>query len=189
VSLNSCFLFQYFQSLSVWGKVAVIAGYALMALLIILWEQSRVRRHAATRLPTVIPNSVIEQTEKFVHTSPTSTRKENQYKPHKRMWHLLETLRINFSKPIIYCESRTNGNDIAHHLQQRISTHISIIVNRLRRRVNESGKEPAGWFSINMVVASYPMLKLYYGRMAQKTSSTIYNWRGYWDDCRHISGS
>jgi hypothetical protein len=143
MNLSTCFFVQFFQSLTVGGKIAMIAGYALMALLIILWEQSRARRHAATRLPPVIPNSVINPTEKFVHTITTCTSKENQYNNHKRVRHLFETIRINFSKTIIYCESRTDGNNIAHHLQQLISTHyISTIVNRFRRIVNQSGKEP-----------------------------------------------
>jgi hypothetical protein len=142
MNLSTCVLFQYFLELSVWGKVAVIAGYILVILLIMLYETSKAQRYDSERLPTVMPNSVIEKTEKLVHTITTSTSKENQYNPHKRAWHLLEAFRINFSKPIIYCESRTDGNNIAHHLQQHIVKHIGTIVNKLRRRVNESGKEP-----------------------------------------------
>jgi hypothetical protein len=142
MNLSTCFLVQYFQSLSVMGKVAVIAGYILMALLLILWEKSRTRRHAATGLPTVIPTFNIEETQKFIHTIPTSASKDNQYKPHKRPRHLLETFRSNLSKSIVYCKSRTDSKNPAYHLQQDIPKHIRTIVNRLTRIVNQSGKEP-----------------------------------------------
>jgi hypothetical protein len=143
MNLSTSYLFQYFLELSVWGKVAVIAGYALLALLIILWEQSRARRHTATRLPTVIPNSVIEPTEKFVHTSPTSTRKENQYNPHKGARYLLEMFRSSLSKCVVYCESHNTREKHLKYLQQYIPKHIHTILDFLRRRVNQSGKEPS----------------------------------------------
>lgn len=142
MNLDTCVLFQYFLELSIWGRVTVIAGYALMALLIILWEQSRARRHAVMRLPMVIPNSVIEPTEKFVHTSPTSTRKENQYNPHKGARHLLETFCSNLDKCVVYCKSHNAREKHLKYLQQYIPKHIHNILDFLRRRVNQSGKEP-----------------------------------------------
>lgn len=138
MNLSTCFMFQYFQGLSVWGKVAVIAGYILMALLIILWERSRTHRHDATTLSTVIPNSVIEEPEKFVHTITACPSKENQYNPYERARHLLETFRHNLRKPIIYCKSCADGNNVAYQCRD----HIRIIVNKLTGRVNQSGKEP-----------------------------------------------
>jgi len=142
MNLNTCFLLQYFQSLSVMGKVAVIAGYILMALLIILWEKSRTHRHATTRLPTVIPNSVVEQTEKLVHTVTTSPSKQNQYNPRKGARYLLETFRSSLSKCVVYCKSRNDGENHPKCCQQYIPKHIHAIVDCLRRRVNQSGKEP-----------------------------------------------
>ena len=135
-------LIQYFQSLPVTGKVALIAGYILMVLLIILWEMSRTHKRATTRLPTVMPAPTIEETEKLVHTVTTSPTNQNKYNTHKRGGYLLEALISNLKKCVVYCETRADGNNPAHHLQQYIVKHILIIVNKLLRRVNESGKEP-----------------------------------------------
>jgi len=142
MNLSTCFLCQYFLELSVWGKVAVIAGYILMALLIILWENYKAHRHSTTRLPTVVTAPAIEATEKLVHTITTSTSKENQYDPHKRLRYVLETFRSNHSKCIVYCESHNARQKHLKHLQQYLPKHIRTIVNRLRRGVNQSGKEP-----------------------------------------------
>jgi hypothetical protein len=142
MNLGMCVLCQYFLELSIWGKVAVIAGYILMALLIILWENYKAHRHSTTRLPTVVTAPAIEATEKLVHTITTPTSKENQYDPHKRLRYLLETFRSNHSKPVVYCSSRANRNNYPHHLQQYIVKHILVILNKLRGRVNQSGKEP-----------------------------------------------
>jgi hypothetical protein len=137
MNLSTCVLFRYFLELSIWGKVAVIAGYALMALLIILWEQFKARRHVATRLP-----SVIEPTEKFIHASPTRTRKENQYEPPKRARHLLDIFRSNPSEGAVYCKSYNGRENHLKYLHQYFLKHTHDILDSLRRRVNQSGKEP-----------------------------------------------
>jgi hypothetical protein len=146
VNLDTCAICQFFLELSVWGRIAVIAGYILMTLLIVLWEHFRRHRHNTTRSPMVMP---IEKTEKFVHTITACPSKQNQYNPYKRQRHLLETFRINLRHSIIYCKSRDDSNNPAYHFQQHIVKHISTIVNKLRRRVNESGKEPCCLLTFN----------------------------------------
>jgi hypothetical protein len=142
MNLSTSYLFQYFQSLSTTGKVSLIAGYILMALLIILWEKSKARRRAATRLPTLAPNSTIEETEKLIHAITTPPSKDNQYDARNRVRHLLETFRSNLSKCIVYCKSHNDGEKHPNCHQDYIPKHIRSIVDCLRRRVNQSGKEP-----------------------------------------------
>lgn len=142
MKLGTPFLFQLFLELSAWGKVAMIAGYILMALLLILWETSRARRRAATTLPMLTPNSLIDPTEKLVHTVATSASNQNQYNPRKGARYLLELLRSDFSKSIVYCQSHNARQKYLKSLQQYLPKHIRTIVNWLARRVNQSGKEP-----------------------------------------------
>jgi hypothetical protein len=58
------FLSPEFQSLTFTGKIAAIAGFILVILLIILWEIVRAERRKAKRLPTVTHNFADELVEK-----------------------------------------------------------------------------------------------------------------------------
>lgn len=146
-------MISWFQSLSIGGKIAFVAGYILMILFLILWEIYNTQRHDAKRLPMVMPTSTIEETKKLVHTITTPTSKQNQYNAHRRARHLLEIFRINLKKSIVYCKSRDDGNNPAHHLQQYIQkviislvrwitpafsiSHIRTIVNKLMTKSSD----------------------------------------------------
>jgi hypothetical protein len=144
MNLGTCALFQFFSELSVWGKVAFIAGYILMALLLALWEKSKARRRITTRTPELTPHSTIKVTKKLIHAVPTSTPKYDQYDAFDRVRHLLETFGSNLSKSVVYCKPHNGGKNHLKYLHQYTpkSLHIRTIVSKLRRRVNHSGTEP-----------------------------------------------
>jgi hypothetical protein len=143
MKFGMCVLCQYFLELSAWGKLAMISGYILMALLLILWETSKTHRRFAMKSPMVTPNSLIDPTEKLVHTVAAAASNQNQYNPRKGARYLLKLFRSNFSKPIVYCQSHNARQKHLKPLQQYLPQHIRTILNWLARRVNQSGKEPS----------------------------------------------
>jgi hypothetical protein len=143
MNLDTCAICQFFLELSVWGKVAMIAGYILMALLLILWERSKARRRVATRSPVLTPNTSIKVTEKLIHTIPTQPSKNNQHDAFGRRRYLLDIFRSNLSKSIVHSKSHNARQKHLKCLHQYLLKHILTIVNTAKRRVNESGKEPS----------------------------------------------
>jgi len=135
VNYDIWFLFEQFRSLSIGGKIAMVSGHVLVILLIVLWETSRAQRHNAKRLSA----TTIEPTEKLIHTIGTSPQKGNLCNAHKGLTYLLETFRNSLSKYHLYYQSDKDGNSPTYPVQR----HMRAIVNKLRRRVNQSGKEPA----------------------------------------------
>ena len=142
------FLFEQFRSLSVGGKIAFVCGHILVLLLIILCETHREQRQNAKRSPTAIPCSIIEPAEKLIHTISTCPQKGNLRNAHKRLAYLLETFRNSLGKYQLHYQSKINGDSPTHQFQR----HIRDIVNKLRRGVNQSGKEPAAWLPLERIV-------------------------------------
>ena len=100
------FLSEQFQSLSIAGKIAAIAGFILVILLMILWEISTEKRHDAKRLPTVTHYSADELIEKSINTGSSRTTYDDMPKHRKGsvVWHrLLGKCLSNLRKNGVYC--------------------------------------------------------------------------------------
>jgi hypothetical protein len=136
MNYNIWLLFEEFQSLSIGGKIAIVASHILVVLLLMLWEEFRVQRHNAKRSSTATLNPLSQPVEKLVHTVNTPCKR---YNPNNRPSRgILNTFRNNWIQPHLYCERSNSGNTPFHPFRW----HIRTIVNKLRRRVNQSGKEP-----------------------------------------------
>ena len=126
-----------FQSLSIGGKIAIVAAHILIVLLLILLEEFRVQRHETRKsLTTMLDSPLIEPVEKPVHTIYTSC--ERQKSDNHSTRGIRNTFRNKLIHPRLYCRRSNSGNTPLHPFH----SHTSGIINKLRRRVNESGKEP-----------------------------------------------
>ena len=132
-----------FQSLTVGGKIAFISGHILVILLIMLWEMHAAHSHDAKRLITA------EHAEKLVHTVQTSPKNDDIQNVHSGVRYLLDKFCNNLRKPPFYYQSGDDGDNPPCHLQSQ--RHIRIIVDWLRKRVNQSGKEP-NYSSLNFLL-------------------------------------
>jgi hypothetical protein len=141
MNIDIWFLFKQFWGFSIADKIIAVAGFVLIILLIILWEVVKAERHDTKRLSTATPYLIIKSAEKHIHTTSTYSNNGNLRKHHSRgviRCYLLETFRNSLRKHHVYYETDNNGDSPTHTVQR----HISTIVNKLRRRVNQSGKEP-----------------------------------------------
>jgi len=77
------FLSEQFQSLSAAGKIAVIAGYILVILLIMLWAIFPIRKRKAKTLPTNMAYPVPQPTQEAKNYRHNSEESQNLYKPEK----------------------------------------------------------------------------------------------------------
>ena len=137
MNYNIWLLFEEFLSLSIGGKIATVASYVLVVLLLILWEEFRTQRRATKKPSTTPLNSLSEPTKKFVHAINTSYEREESHNHPSRG--ILNTFRNNWIQCYLYGKSSNSSNTPFYPFRW----HISTIVNKLRRRVNESGKEPS----------------------------------------------
>jgi hypothetical protein len=129
---------EWLQSLPITGKVAIIAAHILVVLLIMLYAIATSQRGNTNKAPMAMPYSV-EPAVKLVQTTRSSPKKGKLYNTNKRVRHLLNIFcNNNLIKHLLYYEAY-NGSE---NPTQDIRWHIRHIVNKLRRRVNESGKEP-----------------------------------------------
>lgn len=144
MNYNFWFLLEQFRSLSVGGKIAVVAGHIVGLLLIILLETYRTQRHEAKRLSKPTSCSIVEPAEEPIHARTASQKKGNFGNKGKGMTYFLEGLRNGWRKYQLHYQAE-NPRDSPMYPTQR---HIRAIVNKLRRRVNHSGKEPAGCVNV-----------------------------------------
>ena len=136
MNYNIWLLFEEFQSLSIGGKIVVVAWHILAILCLMLWEESKAQKHDARESSTATPNSLIEYTEKLVHTNKNPHERGN---PHKRSCGgIMNTLRNSWIQAHLYCKANKKGDRSIYQFR----SHIRTIVNWLRRGVNQSGKEP-----------------------------------------------
>jgi hypothetical protein len=137
MNYNIWLLFEEFQSLSIGGKIAIVAAHILVVLLLILLEEFRVQRHETKKsLTTTLDSPLIKPVEKPVHTIYTSCeRQKSDNHPNRG---IRNTFRNNLIQPHLYCRRSNSGNAPLHPFH----SHIPTIINKLRRRVNQSGKEP-----------------------------------------------
>jgi hypothetical protein len=138
MNYNIWLLCKEFQGLSIGGKIAIVAAHILVVLLLILLEEFRVQRHEAKKsLTTTLDSPLIEPVEKPIHTiCAPCERQESDNHPNRG---IRNTLRNNLIHPDLYCRRSNSGNTPLHPFH----SHISTIINKLRRRVNQSGKEPS----------------------------------------------
>ena len=140
-----------FINLPITGKIAAIAGFALVILLITLLDISLAKRHVANRLPTnELPKNCPDD---------NSTPANRDYMPQRSkgwvIWHsLLGKILSNWGKDCIHHQPKYDGDtynqpslEASANPSRTIATfsqsrHIRIIVNWLGRLVNHSGKEP-----------------------------------------------
>lgn len=115
------FLFKQFMSLSISDRMMTILGYILVMLLITLMA---------------VPHS--DLAEKPVHTRSTRRKNGKLYKAHVWLSYLLDKSANSRREYQVDYERRAERNEQAYRPQW----HILTIVNKLRRRVNQSGKEP-----------------------------------------------
>jgi hypothetical protein len=121
VNYDIWFLFKQFMSLSISGRVLVVLGYILVMLLITLM---------------VAPHS--DLAKKPVHTKGTRCKNSKLYKVHRGVGYLLDKSANSGREYQVDYERRAERNEQAYRPQW----HIRTIVNKLFRRVNQSGKEP-----------------------------------------------
>jgi len=133
VTYDIWFLFKQFMSLSINGRILVVLGYILVMLLIIL---------------IVAPHS--DLAKKPVHAKGTRRKNGKLYKVYRGVGYLLNKFTNSGREYQVDYERRAERNEQAYRPQ----LHIRTIVNWLRRRVNQSGKEPQS-LSLRSVCESY----------------------------------
>ena len=149
------FLTDEFRSLTATGKIAVVAGFILMILLVTLWARWLTRKHDAMKLPVSVQPSANKLVEKCKDATSESTNSNDLQKQRKNrvIWHcLLSTFRNDLRKWRFQYHAEDDGYNQKDPVQTQTRTrfsfpqsrHIRTIVNKLRRRVNQSGKEPPG---------------------------------------------
>ena len=137
MNYNIWLLFEDFQSLSIGGKIAIVAAHILVVLLLILLEEFRVQRNETKKsLTTTLDSSLIEPVKKPVYAINTPCERDKSHNRPSRG--ILNIFRNNWIQPHLYGKPSSSGNNPFHPFH----SHMSTIVNKLRRRVNESGKEP-----------------------------------------------
>jgi len=151
------FLCEQFQSLSAAGKMAVIAGYILVILLIMLWAMFPIRKRKAKTLPTNMAYLVPQPTQEAKNYRHNSEESQNLYKPEKSDVigsGVYSKLPNNFGNRHIHYHTNNKRQDSKNNSLQRIvaltraaipsfsQSHIDNILNRLTRRVNQSRKAP-----------------------------------------------
>lgn len=150
------FLSEQFRSLSIAGKIAAIAGFVLVVLLITLLDMYFAKRHDASTLPT-------EQLAENRPDGDSSHANCDDMPQHRKggiVWHyLLGKVLNNWGNNRIHYYSKHDGTT---HNQSPLDgsakptrvifrfsiSHIRTIVNWLKGRVNQSGKEPFKSFKI-----------------------------------------
>jgi len=144
-----------FQSLTIGGKLIIIGFWLLGIIVLWAWAVFIARRLDARRLPTKILSQGIEECKK---SAPRSYKGAKHQKPQSQFWirRLLSSCHHIIKDNGVRCPADNCGDQCkqpAHRVKSKdfgrirvippISiSHIRTIVNRLRRRVNQSGKEP-----------------------------------------------
>jgi hypothetical protein len=151
------FLSEQFHSFSIAGKLTAIASFILVILLITLLDIYVAKRHATNKSPT----------EQLAENRPDDNSRHTncggmpQHRKGGVAWHYpLSNILNNWrNNPIHYYSEhdgtthnrsppsgRTKPTRIVFGFSR---SHIRTIVNKLRRRVNQSGKEPCRkWYPL-----------------------------------------
>jgi hypothetical protein len=154
------FLSDEFLNLTVGGKVAVVASYILAMLLIMLWATFPTRKRDVKTLPMNTTYSTEQPIEKPKNCTSNCYENENLQKPEEGGIigsGLLSKLPNGIKKWCVYYSANEDRqNPKQHFLWSIINSigrarttcifsrwHIKYIVNKLQRRVNQSGKEPS----------------------------------------------
>jgi hypothetical protein len=132
---------EWFQSLPITGKVAIIAGHILVLLLIMLDAIATSQKGDANKSPTAMTCSS-EPAVKLIQAIRNSPKKGNLYNTNKRVGQLLNLFcNKSLIKHLFYYQTCDEGDKPTHKVQ----SHIRNIVAKLRKLVNQNGKEPANW--------------------------------------------
>jgi hypothetical protein len=144
------YLFEHFRTLPFTGKVAVISGYILVLLVSILWARFLARKQN-TRASSTETELAKRPTENAHDCANNSQESGNLEKPKED-----GIIRLGFVGKL----PNNRGNWYLHYQTEnkrqdneqrslkpvtRCPAHIHTILDKLRRRVNQSGKEPRGW--------------------------------------------
>jgi hypothetical protein len=137
------FLFEQFRSLSVGGRIAVICGHILALFLAILWAKFLARRRSA-RASSMHTEFIGHPTANPNERADSYQEDENLEKP-KQGDIIGSDLLSNPSdkRSKWYLHYQAGDESPKNHQWIPKSCHIQTIINKLRRRVNQSGKEPA----------------------------------------------
>jgi len=143
VNYDFWFLLKQFQSLSIGGKMAVVCGHILV-LLIVAQLASFLERRRNTRASSMQAEFIGHPTIKCNQRGNNAQENENLEKP-KEGDIIGSGLLSNQSdnRSDWYFHYQADGERQNHKWWIPKPRHIGTIVNRLRRRVNESGKEPS----------------------------------------------
>lgn len=151
----------WFKNLTGSSNLEIIALYLLVIIGAIAWARFIVKRHDAKWSSTIAPSFDEQAIENYKKDSNRTQKRDNQHKLEKGyiVWsYLLSKFRYKVRTNLPYYQTDNerdkqkqppywgqakNFGHIRVILRFPIS-HIRTIVNRLRRSVNHSGKEPAG---------------------------------------------
>jgi hypothetical protein len=150
-------MISWFQSLTIGGKLIIIGFWLLGILLLVAWAIFITRKLSS--MPAVVPSQEAENGKKAT-TNPYKASTYHKPKSQFGICRLLSSCRHivkdksvrhatnntrHQSKQPTQCIQPKNCSRIRTVILPFSSWHISAIVNKLRRRVNQSGKEPMYW--------------------------------------------
>ena len=148
-------MISWFQGLAIGGKLVAIGFQLLGIILVIAWAVFITKKQDAKRLPADTLSQGIENQKK----SPARPYEDNKHQKQKgefRIWHLLGSCLHNVEGKCVRPSADDEGDkckQATHWVQPKnfgrirvilrfSESHMRTIVNWLRRRVNQSGKEP-----------------------------------------------
>ena len=151
MTLDIWYLFEHFRALPAAGKMAVIGGYILVFLLALLWARFLFRKQDAKTLSTdaQLPRHPTKDTHDCADNPEESGNFEKPKQDGIIRLGLFGKFPNNGSNWYLHYQTEDKRQDDKQHSLKpviiRCSAHMHTILNKLQRRVNQSGKEPYGF--------------------------------------------
>jgi hypothetical protein len=135
MNFSTWFWLEWFQSLPITGKVAIIAAHILVLLLLMLYAITTSKRGDTNKALMVATYS--KPAVKFVQTIGTSRKKGKLYNANKKVGHLLNMFcNKSLVKHLFYYQPCNEGDSPTYDIRW----HIGCIVNRLKSRCQPKWK-------------------------------------------------